>query len=54
MLLPFKVSYERWNVEEINNGCWEIKEKCFATKKEAEQFIRRIQDNIIVNRIWLG
>ena len=50
----FKVSYERWKIEELNNGYWEVVSKVFTNKADAKRFILRIQDNVIVNRIWLG
>ena len=49
-----KVSYERWKIEDINNGGWEIISKTFTDKVDAKRFILRIQDNVIVRRIWLN
>lgn len=46
-----KIFYERFSDRETG---WEILEKDFATKKDAESFIFRIQQNIIVGRIWMA
>jgi len=46
-----KIYYERFSDYLIG---WEILEKTFETKKDAERFIFRVQDNIIVRRIWIA
>lgn len=48
-----RVSYERY--ETGNNqvpGKWTIVHKDFYTVEEADRFIFRIRDNVIVNNIW--
>lgn len=49
-----RVYYERWNIEEVNTGGWCLLEKSFTTREDAIKFIRRIRDNVIVRRIWIG
>lgn len=46
-----KVTYERFS--DYLEG-WQLVEKVFPSKKEAFIFINRIQDNIIVRRIWIS
>lgn len=48
-----RVSYERY--ETGNNkvpGKWTIARKDFSNMAEADRFIMRIADNIIVGNIW--
>ena len=48
-----RVSYERY--ETGNNqipGKWTIARKDFPNSEEADRFILRIRDNVIVGNIW--
>jgi len=47
------VSYERYSIEDTNEGSWNIIERKFNSIYERDQFIRRIRDNVIVRRIWI-
>lgn len=47
-----RVSYERYQMDHLSGGNWEIIQKDFPNTTQADLFINRIRDNVIVGRIW--
>lgn len=49
------ISYTRFNQEEARKTVqcqWEVIKKTFKNEKDADLFIHRISDNILVGKIW--
>ena len=52
--VKFELKYERFNIDRVTPGKWEIITKVFHTERERELFIRRIADNVLVSRMWIS
>lgn len=47
------VNWERYTLEEQDVYLWKIHSKEFRSRTEANRFIQRIRDNVLVGRIWI-
>lgn len=47
-----RVKYERYQMDANHAAKWEVVYKDFPNAEEANKFIFRIKDNLIVRSIW--